>query len=230
VAVAIAFTACIAAGRGGAQRPAVPPLASSERAQAPASSSPSPTTESRFASIQHVSAAPQAALEPHAPRATDEPAPVASAFPFSPFQQACEREFALALKPLPACSRFFQDWMKRFSKAADEKTWSVAGLSINNEYTATQSDPSSEGQVELEVLPRSSFADGTALQRMEELDMRGGLRCLDDAELGCGEFSCEPFGKDEISCGNARGEHFSYRWQRFEDQWYLVDVYQLWLN
>lgn len=152
---------------------------------------------------------------------------------------ACLSEFELALPELPACKGYFQSWMAAFSDASARKAWQrwaefvlpEAGLLIDNTYEATHSDPASTGSYTSDTIPHAAFLDGTALQRFEQLDLRGGLRCIEDDEVWCPDLFCRPHGPTQIACSNqGGGDPFQYRWTLRQNNWYLTEIYQTWPN
>lgn len=152
---------------------------------------------------------------------------------------ACLSEFERALPELPACKHYFQRWMAAFSEASETKAWkrwgefvlSGTGLLIDNTYEASHSDPNSTASSLSATIPHAAFLDGTALQRFEQLDLRGGLHCIEDDEVWCPDLFCAPYGATQIACSNQGGrDPFQYRWTLRQGNWYLTEIYQTWPN
>lgn len=159
--------------------------------------------------------------------------------PLPAVDSACLSEFKRALPDLPACKTYFQSWMAAFSDASAAKAWKRwaefvlpgTGLLIDNTYEVSHSDPGSTGSSHSATIPHAAFLDGTALQRFEQLDLRGGLRCIEDDEVWCPGLLCRPYGATQIACSNqGGGDPFQYRWTLRQGNWYLTEIYQTWPN
>lgn len=190
------------------------------------------------------------ALAPGAPSSTAQPsatAPTSSSAPdkrsapgpLPAADSACLSEFKRALPELPACKSYFQRWMAAFGDASAAKAWKrwgefvlpSTGLLIDNTYEVTHSDPNSTASSLSGTIPHAAFLDGTALQRFDQLDLRGGLRCVEYDEVWCPDLYCRPYGSAQLACSNqGGGDPFEYRWTLRQGNWYLTEIYQTWPN
>lgn len=214
VVVAVSFTCC---------HPKQPPTGAQGTAE-PAGHAPT----SGSTSVSLVPSSGEASRDTQS-----EPAPVPAV------DSACLDEFKRALRELPACKPYFQRWMAAFRDASEAKAWQRwgefvlrdVGLSIDNTYEASPSDPNSTASSLAGTIPHAAFLDGTALQRFDELDLRGGLSCIEYDEVWCPDLYCRPYGATQIDCSNqGGGEPFVYRWTLHQGNWYLTEIHQIWLN